>query len=333
MIDFASNDYLGLAHSKKNAKKAFDRLLKESQFGAKASQLVNGYHEIHAQFEEKLLRTFGFESAIIFGSGYLANLALTSVLPRRGDVILMDEEYHASGKVGAKLSNATTYFFAHNDADDLIAKLKQFGRNSFVFVEGVYSMIGDVLNPDIIKAADEYGAYLIIDEAHSLGTIGDNLLGIYSKFNITPKPTHIKMGTFSKALGSYGAYIVCSDVTARYLQNRANSLIYTTAPSLFDVAFAMYNFESILKSYKTYSKQLKELRQIYQDAIGIKLDSQIAMFNNNAHEAYKNLYCNGFITGLIRPPTIQVPSLRITLRIADNNSDFKRLCDILREFI
>ena len=331
MIDFASNDYLALAHNKKNAQKAFSNIAKLGQFGSKASQLVNGYSQIHKKLEERLADAFGFENCVLFGSGYLANLALAGNLPRRGDTILMDEEYHASGKVGVKLSGAKTIFFKHNDAEDLREKLKNSAKNTFVFVEGVYSMIGDILNADVVKTVDEYGAYLIIDEAHSVGTIGDNLLGAYSALNLTPKKTHIKMGTFSKALGSYGAYIVCDNVISRYLQNRASSLIYTTAPSLFDIAFANENFKTLLKNGEDFAKKLKNLRKIYESNTNERPQTQIAMYDKNVYEIYENLTKNGFAVGLIRPPTIVKPSLRITLSLGSKISDLNKALKLLTD--
>jgi 8-amino-7-oxononanoate synthase len=319
---------LGLAHNRQNAKKAFARLLKLGYFAPKASQLVNGYSDIHLDFEEELARVFGFESCIIFGSGYLANLALAGNLPRRGDVILMDEEYHASGKVGVRLSNAETIFFKHNDAEDLRNKLKQSGKKAFVFVEGVYSMIGDRLSAEVADVADEYGAFLIIDEAHSVGTIGKNLLGIYDVLNLKPKDTHIKMGTFSKALGSYGAYVVCNSTISKYLQNRGSSIIYATAPSLFDTAFAHENFKTILKNSNKFSKQLTKMRDLYQKKTGIILESQIAMYEQNAAKKYEQLTNSGYAVGFIRPPTIKTPSLRITLRLGEPFNSFKKVCSL-----
>lgn len=329
LIDFASNDYLGFAHNKKNAKKAFNELLENNCYAPKASQLVNGYNKIHYNFEELLKDTFGFESALIFGSGYMANLALAGNLARKEDTILMDDEYHASGKAGVKLSSAKVIFFKHNNVDDLRQKLDISTGNVFVFVEGVYSMIGDILAKEIVELADSFGAYLIIDEAHSLGTIGDDLLGVYSKLNITPKPTHIKMGTFSKALGSYGAYVLCSDTISRYIQNRGSSIIYTTAPSLFDTAFAYYNFKTLLKKHIKFSKKITKFKTLCENSINIKPQSQILMVENNAKESYKKLIDYGFCVGYIRPPTVSIPALRITLRIENSTKDFKALLSTL----
>ncbi len=325
LIDFASNDYLGFAHNKKNAKKAFDELALAGCFAPKASQLVNGYNQIHYKFEELLKSTFDFEAALIFGSGYMANLALAGNLARKEDTILMDDEYHASGKAGVKLSSANIIFFKHNNPDDLKQKISTASGNIFIFVEGVYSMIGDVLEKEIVEIADSFGAYLIIDEAHSLGTIGCDLLGVYSALDITPKPTHIKMGTFSKALGSYGAYVLCSDTVSRYIQNRGSSIIYTTAPSLFDTAFAYYNFKTLLKKEHKFNKKIDKFKSICQKYLSVTPKSQILMIENSAKDSYKKLLDSGYCVGYIRPPTVNVPALRITLRIANKPKDFKNL--------
>ncbi|MDR1910719.1 MAG: pyridoxal phosphate-dependent aminotransferase family protein, partial [Helicobacteraceae bacterium] len=203
LIDLASNDYLGMAHNKKVFERAVSRLRKSNVFGAKASQLVNGYHAIHREFERFLIKTRGYEAAMTIGSGFLGNLALFETLPRKGDLLLIDEEYHASGILAAKTARAKVSFFAHNDASDLEKKLKTRANRRFVAIEGVYSMGGDLVEKSVIETAKNAGATLILDEAHSIGVIGENLTGVLEHYGFNSQNV-VLMGTLGKSYGSYG---------------------------------------------------------------------------------------------------------------------------------
>ncbi|MCK4440879.1 MAG: pyridoxal phosphate-dependent aminotransferase family protein, partial [Sulfurovaceae bacterium] len=179
LIDFASNDYLGLANSKKQFKKAVKMVSQYDIHAPKASMLVNGYHEIHEGFERTLSFLNGFEKGLVVGSGFLANMALIESLVRKKDKLFIDEEYHASGMMAIGLLGDRVVKFRHNSANELEEKLKAHttGRK-IIAVEGVYSMSGELCSRDIFELADRYDALLIVDEAHSSGVIGDNLLGI-----------------------------------------------------------------------------------------------------------------------------------------------------------
>ena len=244
--DFASNDYLGLSNKKKLFKKACKRVKRYKFHSPKASTLVNGYHPIHQEFEEYIAKLNGFEKALCVGSGFLANLSIFEALPRRGDLLLFDEEFHASGLLAESLNDAKVIKFKHNDSSDLENRIKEYKTTQkgrvIIGVEGVYSMSGDVINPDIFSIADNFNALLVVDEAHSVGVLGKNLLGVFEYFDIKPKANHIKMGTLGKALGSYGAYILSSNEIYEFLCNRAKAVIYATAPSVFDIALAYEGF-------------------------------------------------------------------------------------------
>lgn len=318
--DFASNDYLGLAEEKSQLKKAYSRLKKYKSFAPKSSQLVNGYHPIHRAFEERLCKLNGFDGAMVVGSGFLANLAMIEALPRKGDLLLMDQEYHASGIVASKLTDAKVLFFPHNDVE---AARRQMARHphkqAFIAVEGVYSMGGDLADPGFFDLAEETGAILIVDEAHSSGVVGPNLLGIFDHYGITPKPNHIKMGTLGKAYGSYGAYILADPEIISFLENRAKSVIYATAPSLFDIALADENLKYIAKNSKKLRKQIDAALALAAEATGTQPDSLILPVpvsdSAQALELKEELATKGFDVGAIRPPTVKTPMLRIILRI------------------
>jgi 8-amino-7-oxononanoate synthase len=320
LYDFASNDYLGLAQKKQLLKRAYDRVNMFQTHAPKASQLVNGYHPIHKEFEECLCTHNGFESALVVGSGFLANLSLIEALPRKRDILLMDEEYHASGVVGSKLLDCEVVYFKHNDADALeeLLKTKTYHR-AIVAVEGIYSMSGDLLNVDIFQVVDKYEAILIVDEAHSSGIIGKNLLGIFDYFGIEPKPHYIKMGTLGKAFGSYGAYILSSKHISDFLQNRAKALIYATAPSIFDIALAHQGFLYMFKHKKELFCARQQREELVRKEFGFLMQGLIFPYEMSSSlaviQAQELLEKEGFLVGAIRPPTVTKPILRIIPRL------------------
>lgn len=332
--DYASNDYLGLAEDKKILKKTYTYLKNNNTHGAKASQLVNGYHPIFEKFEKFLCKTNSFENALVIGSGFLANLAMFEALGRRGDTFLVDEEYHASGIVGTKLTEAEVIFFKHNDHKDLEEKIKDLNsKRVFIAVEGVYSMGGDLLNKEIFSVAKKHFAYLIVDEAHSSGVLGENLTGIFSYYGITPDKTHIKMGTLGKAYGSYGAYILANSEIISFLENRAKSLIYATAPSLYDIAYAFYCAKKIQKNSSQYREKILKVQNCAKNILGITTKSLILPIpvksSKEAIHFQAILQERGFLVGAIRPPTVQEPILRVILRTSNN--EYIKLFKIIKK--
>ena len=328
--DFASNDYLGFAEKKSFLKKAYKELKKFPSNAAKASLLVNGYTQIHKNFEEDLCRVNGFEKGVVLGSGFLANIAMIEALPRRGDLLLIDEEYHASGVLATRLSIGKVEFFRHNNAEDLNKKIKSSSaKRVFIAVEGVYSMSGDLLNEEIFHIADENEALLIVDEAHSSGVIGQKLMGIFDYYKIWPKSNHIKMGTLGKAYGSYGAYILASKEVISFLENRAKSIIYTTALSLFDVLLAHEALKYIEKKSKKLSKRIEERKDIIKSVLNKDIESLILPIefksSNDVLMAQKSLLQKGFFFVAIRPPTVKQPILRVIPRLKESKKSFYRL--------
>jgi 8-amino-7-oxononanoate synthase len=325
LIDFASNDYLGLSEKKQLLKRAYERVNMFPTHAPKASLMVNGYHEIHYEFEEFLCRQNGFEAAHVVGSGFLANLSLIEALPRKADVLLMDEEYHASGILASKLLFCEVCFFKHNDAEALekLLQSKKYKR-AIVAVEGIYSMSGDVLNRDIFDVVDRYNTVLIVDEAHSSGVIGKNLLGVFDLYDISPKENYIKMGTLGKAYGSYGAYILSSNHIRDFLQNRAKALIYATAPSLFDIALAhqgmLYIFKHKTRLHQEFLARIDLIQELFCKEISGLIFPYYVQNSQEVLLLQKQLQKEGFLVGAIRPPTVNVAMLRIIPRL---NVDFE----------
>jgi 8-amino-7-oxononanoate synthase len=320
VIDLASNDYLGLAEDEEILNKAYLKAKELKLHGSKASLLVNGYNLAHKMLEEKLKELNNFEDALIVGSGFLANMALFE-LGRRGDLFLVDSEYHASGIVGAKLTNAKVRFFNHNDLEDLKQKSKDYKKFNrvFVVVEGIYSMGGDRVKEEITNFAYDIG-YLIIDEAHSVGIRGKNLMGITDEYNLNPQKT-IKMGTLGKALGSYGAYILANKEIIEFLINKAKSVIYTTALSPVDTLLGFYALEKI-------ENNLNEFKEKINLRLSLNSDSLIKIIpTKNVVKKQKELLKENILVGAIRPPTTKEEIIRVIMRV---NVDFELTKNVIK---
>ena len=319
--DMASNDYLGLSTNKKQFKKAVKLVNEYETLSSKASMLVNGYHPIHRIFEMTLAEYNGFEEGIVVGSGFLANMSLIEALVRKGDMLFMDEEYHASGVMASKLLGERVVTFKHNDVEDLTEKLENHpAARQIIAVEGIYSMSGDLCDKKIFALAEEYEALMIVDEAHSAGVLGKNLLGIFEHYKIDINERHIKMGTLGKAYGSYGAYILASKNVISFLENRAKPIIYSTAPSVFDTALALVNLEYIQKHAKMLKNKIKNRQKAVLDYMGIEIKSLILPLEMPSNEEtlfmQKGLMDQGYLVGAIRQPTVEKPILRVILSLS-----------------
>lgn len=331
LIDLASNDYLGQAENFDIFDKAVEEVKKYRVHSPKASQLVNGYHDIHRNFENYLKERNGFEEAIVVGSGFLANLSLIEALPRKKDILVLDEEYHASGILASRLLNCEVVFFKHNDAEDLkkILESNTYQR-AIVAVEGIYSMAGDVLEKEIFTVCDAFGAIMIVDEAHSSGVLGDDFLGVFTYHDITPKPNHIKMGTLGKAMGSYGAYILASSEIVTFLQNRAKAIIYATAPSVFDIALAHQSMINIQEHIVGFQEKKKRRISLAKEIFDVEIEGLILKVEVGDTQKVMVLktfaFEEGFLIGAIRPPTVQSAILRIILRLNVEE-------EVMREFL
>src|SRR5574344_806749 len=303
LLDLASNDYLSLEKNKKLFKKAYKRVLKNHYFSPKASMLVNGYSKIHQKFEKLLCKVNGFEKGVIVGSGFLANISMIEALVRKGDILFIDEDYHASGILASKLLDSKQVItFLHNDEKDLEKK---------------------------------YNSLLIVDEAHSSGVIGENLLGIFDYYKIKIEKNHIKMGTLGKAYGSYGAYILGSKSIIEFLQNRAKPIIYSTAPSLFDTALGYESLKYIIRNKKLLRQKIKQNLSIIQSYLGINSRSLIIPIlvddNKKVLEIQNILKNKGFLVGAIRQPTVKKAIIRLIAKIDIEHDELKKACNLIKD--
>jgi 8-amino-7-oxononanoate synthase len=235
LADFCSNDYLGFARSATLKQMLNEEVASYPQFfsGSTGSRLISGNLKYTEQLELSIAAFHQSPAGLLFNSGYDANVGLFSSLPQKGDTIIHDELIHASVIDGARLSHANRYTFRHNDLESLEAKLKQAKKITYVVIESVYSMDGDTPPIiEILKLTEQYGANLIVDEAHAVGLYP---AGLICELNLQ----HLifaRIVTFGKALGCHGAIVLGSNALRNYLINFARSFIYTTAASFHQLA-------------------------------------------------------------------------------------------------
>ncbi|SMD08809.1 serine palmitoyltransferase [Pedobacter nyackensis] len=230
VLMFGSNSYLGLTNHPK-IKEAAKAAIDKYGSGCAGSRFLNGTLDIHIELERKLAAYVGKESAVLFSTGFQVNLGVISCLLDRNDFLILDESDHASIIDGSRLSFSRTIKYKHNDMDDLRKKLSRLPEDAakLIVTDGIFSMEGDLVNlPHIVKIADEYGANIMLDDAHSLGVIGFNGSGTASHFGLTDKVDLIA-GTFSKSLASLGGFIAGTAETIEYVKHRARSLIFSAS--------------------------------------------------------------------------------------------------------
>ena len=331
LYDFASNDYLGLAHNKALHQKTCAMLAQNELHASKASMLVTGYHQIHKDFEDALCAANGFEAGIVLGSGFNANIALIESLVRKGDRLFMDELYHASGVLASQLHGIDVTFFPHNDMQVLREMLQNSkAKRNIVAVEGIYSMDGDLCAREVFEICNEFEALLIVDEAHSSGVLGKNLMGIYEYYGIEIAPNHIKMGTLGKAYGSFGAFILASEHIVEYLINRAKPIIYATALSLYDTLLAHHSLKYILANAKELHQQIALRQSIVKEELGIAVKGLIVPVpignNRKVMDIKEALLLKGFAVGAIRQPTVESAIIRLIARLGEQSEDLRSVC-------
>jgi 8-amino-7-oxononanoate synthase len=232
MLMCASNNYLGLADDHRLIEAAIEAIRKYGT-GSSGSRLTTGNTALHEQLEERIARFKGTEAAIVFNTGYMANVAAMTALATAGDVIFSDEWNHASLIDGCRLSKADVVIYRHADLKDLEEKLMRYrsGKRNLIVTDGVFSMDGDIANlPGIVELAERYGAWVMVDDAHATGVLGRRGAGTVEHFDLHGR-VHIQMGTLSKAVGAEGGYIAGTRELIEYLRNCARPFIFSTALS------------------------------------------------------------------------------------------------------
>jgi 8-amino-7-oxononanoate synthase len=337
LIDFSSNDYLGLARSAELKKAIAQRYqsLSSSLNGATGSRLLSGNSAYIEEVEKELAVIFKSEACLIFNSGYTANLAVLSSLAKRGDTILYDELSHASIKDGLRLSQATRFHFHHNDVNDLESKLRKAQGNCFVIVESIYSMDGDSSPLEtIVNLCERYSAYLMLDEAHSTGVVGEAGNGLACELNLQSK-IPVRIYTFGKAMGIHGACVTGSKQLISFLVNFARPFIYTTAPDNHSITSISSAF-SFLKATPQIPVDLKNKTEFFLSLMMHNknlLDSTSAIQsfiipgNREVKTASEQLQQAGLDVRPILSPTVAkgTERLRIILHSFNTNSEIENL--------
>jgi 8-amino-7-oxononanoate synthase len=328
LIDFTSNDYLGLAQSpelRTKIKKAIDTVAIRN--GATGSRLLSGNSMLHEELESLLKKIFKAESCLLFNSGYAANTGVLSCIASRNDTILYDELCHASIKDGIRLSLATRYSFRHNDLNDLEQKINRSTGKKFIVVESVYSMDGDISPLEqLVKISDKHGCFMILDEAHSTGSIGENGAGLAVKLALENK-IPIRIYTFGKAIGSHGACVAGSKAVIDYLINFSKPFIYTTALPDHNIVALKEAFEFI-RINPSLQMDLKMKIELFQRAIKTKgsvSHTAIQTVHLGSVERTRkkadDLVSKGFDVRPIFAPTVPLGSERLRICLHTFNSD------------
>jgi len=338
LINFASNDYLGLRNHP-IVKKAAITAIEKDGMGSGASRLISGDHPQLHRLEQELAAWKGYESCLIVGSGMLANIGLIQALADRHSCVFSDKLNHASLVDGVRLSGAKAHRFAHRDYDKLSVMLKKNPANKRMIIsDGVFSMDGDCADiTQLIALAEEHDTLLLLDDAHGTGCMGKEHHGLSS--DIAGHPRVVEVGTFGKAFGGYGAFILGTNELIEGLKQRLRTMIYSTAlPAAMPAAM----LES-LKLIKTgvLQEKLQDNLQLFRDLTAelniLPSETAIQAFivgsDGDALAASQTLCDAGFFIPAIRPPTVPegTARLRITLSAAHSAEQIKQLTTALKE--
>jgi 8-amino-7-oxononanoate synthase len=343
LVDFASNDYLGFSNSKAIFESTHQYLLANNQMqnGATGSRLLSGNHLVYKDAELLIAEFHKSPAALIFNSGYDANVGFFSAVPQKGDLILYDELCHASIRDGIQLSNAKAYKFQHNDLDDLERLLVRHPETTiYIVTESVFSMDGDTPNlEELVHLAEKHKAYVVIDEAHALGVFGEKGEGLVQNLQLQDI-VFARIMTFGKGLGCHGAAILGSEDLKSYLVNFARSFIYTTGLSPHSVATILIAYQH-LETEKSTIFQLRENSIHFnqeKNRLSLKplfvrsksaIQSAIIPGNERVKSIAEQLQSNGFDVKPILSPTVPEGQERLRFCLHSFNSE-KEITEVLQ---
>lgn len=339
-IDFYSNDYLGLAGNKELQSRLLLKVQENPQLlsGSSGSRLISGNSNTVTETENYIAEQHQYPAALLFSSGYNANLALFSTLPDRHDTIIVDEQIHRSVHDACRMSHAKKLKFRHNDLEDLESILKKQTGHSYIAIESLYSMDGDLAPLEEITAlSQKYNAALIVDEVHAFGVFGYGLIEKYQLQN----DVFAAVITYGKALGAHGAAVLCDETVKSYLVNFASPFIYTTAAQDF-LWMAIKTGYEFLKQKPGLSKKLHQNIEIFRNQNVDTPSSEISPIqavlvpdNHRLRSLHRTLSGNGFLTYAVHSPTVKTGTerLRICLHSFNTEEDIVELTRIIKEFI
>ena len=334
LLNLSSNNYLNFADNKKITEKFLTTVGNEYCFGSASARLLTGTLPIYNELENLLSNLYNKEATLLYNSGYHANIGISSALNQKGDVIFSDKLNHASIIDGMQLSQGKFFRFPHNDMEALEKLLKRERnnfKNAFIITESVFSMDGDIADiKTLVELKKKYNCSLILDEAHAFGVFGEKGLGVAEDLKLV-QDVDLIVGTFGKAIGSMGAFVVGSKTLINFLINKSRSFIFSTAIPPINVAFTKWIIENELP--QTYEKRKKMLE------LGQKLGSKSHIIpiiigeNKDTIELCEILFNNGYFTLPIRPPTVPVGTsrLRLSLTTDIDESELKILMEKINE--
>lgn len=340
MLSFCSNDYLGLA-SHPAVITALQQAAAATGVGSGASHLITGHHRLHHELEEMLAAFVGSPRALLFSTGYMANLGVISALVGRGDAVFADRLNHASLNDAVVLSRADLQRYPHNDLAVLEKQLaSSAAKRKLVVADAVFSMDGDIAPvPRLLELCERYGAWLMLDDAHGFGVLGAHGKGILEHFDLH-SPRIIYMATLGKAAGVFGAFVAGEPELVEYLVQRARTYIYTTAmPHALAAALGAtlplieqesWRRQNLQRLIDTLRHRLKP-RKWRLDPSVTPIQPLIIGSNEEALHVSERLQSQGILVPAIRPPTVPqgTARLRISLSAAHRVEDVERLVDAL----
>lgn len=335
----ASNNYLDLAAAPE-MKRACAEALEIYGFGSGGSRLTTGNSDVHDELEEMIAKFKGCEAALVFNSGYVANLATISTLADRSSVVFSDELNHASIVDGCRLSRAQRVVYRHNDMADLESKIRANPcQNGLVVSDAVFSMDGDILKlPEFLSICERYGLFSMIDEAHSTGTLGRTGRGILEHFQETRKPD-VLMGTLSKAIGAEGGFCAGSARLVDFLRNKARGFVFSTALSPVTARAAIAGFKMLEAEPERVSKLHANIEYFCHELRegGLQIYSQTPIVpivvgdEEKATELSQRLLKDGFYIPAIRYPSVRMGAarLRVALMSSHTREDLSRAAKLI----
>lgn len=344
VLNFCSNDYLGLANHP-DVVKAFKNAVNNYGVGSGSAHLICGHSSAHHALEEELADFTHRDRALLFSTGYMANIGVITALTGASDAVFEDRLNHASLLDGGLLSGGKFKRYAHSDVNNLREKLQKAATKKLIVTDGVFSMDGDFAPlPDLVRVAKQHEAWLMVDDAHGLGIIGEQGGGLLQYYGLEQNDVQILMGTLGKAFGTFGAFVAGSDTLIETLIQKARTYIYTTAlPAA--IAEATRTSLKIVISENWRRIHLKALTTRFRQGalrLGLHLmpsfsPIQPVIIGNNqkAQELADTLLNKGFLISAIRPPTVPqgTARLRVTFSVLHQERHVDQLLEVFAEII
>ena len=343
LVSFCSNDYLGLANDPALVEAAIAGA-RQWGVGSGASHLVSGHLAPHEALEEKLAAFTGFPRALLFTTGYMANLGIVPALVGRGDAVFHDRLNHASLIDAVQLSRADSRRYAHGDTEALAQQLAaSSARRKLILTDAVFSMDGDLAPlPQLLELAERHDAWLVVDDAHGFGVLGAQGRGSLAHFGLPAAERLIYMGTLGKAAGASGAFVAAHETVIEWLLQRARSYIFTTASSPLIACALATSLDLIAAGDARRAQLMRLVAQLHDGLAGCRLrllpsptaiQPVIVGDNFDALRIAEALYARGLWVPAIRPPTVPkgTARLRVSLTAAHSEAQVAQLVAALRE--